>query len=68
MYIMRKFNLIGGKIDFQYVSSIEFKEKGILIGYDSKKEYAKNLTAYEKRRVESYLKSGNISYQICENI
>ena len=68
MYIMRKFNLIGGKIDFQYVSSVEFKNKGILIGYDSKKEYAKNLTAYEKRRIESYLKSGNISYQICENI
>jgi len=68
MYILRKFNLIGGKIDFQYVSSIEFENKGILIGYDSKKEYAKNLTAYEQRRVESYLKSGNISYQICENI
>ena len=68
MYIMREFNLIGGKIDFQYVSSVEFKQNGILIGYDAKKEYAKNLTAYEKRRVESYLKSGNISYQICENI
>lgn len=68
MYILRMFNLIGGKIDFQYVSSVEFKNKGILIGYDSKKEYVKNLTAYEKRRVESYLKSGNISYQICENI
>lgn len=68
MYILRKFNLIGGKIDFQYVSSIEFKNEGILIGHDSKKEYAKNLTVYEKRRVESYLKSGNISYQICENI
>lgn len=49
MYILRKFNLIGGKIDFQYVSSIEFKNKGILIGYDRKKEYAMNLTAYEKR-------------------
>ena len=68
MYILRKFNLIGGKIDFQYVSSVEFKKKGTLLGYDSKKEYAKNLTAYEQRRIEAYLKSGNISYQLCENI
>ena len=68
MYIQRKFNLISGKIDFQYISSVEFKDKGILIGYDSKKEYAKNLTAYEQRRVESYLKAGNISYQTFETI
>lgn len=68
MYIQRKFNLIGGKIDFQYVSSVEFKVKGILLGYDSKKEYAKNLTPYEQRRVEAYLKACNISYQTFEAI
>ena len=68
MYIMRKFNLIGGKVDFQYVSSVEFKNKGILLGYDRKKEYAKNLTSHEQRRIDAYLKSCNISYQICENI
>lgn len=68
MYVMRKFNLIGGKIDFQYVSSVEFNVKGILLGYDSKKEYAKNLTPYEQRRVEAYLKAGNISYQTFEAI
>lgn len=68
MYILRKFNLIGGKIDFQYVSSVEFKQKGILIGYDAKKEYAKNLTAYEQRRIEAYLKVGGISYNLQECI
>lgn len=68
MYVMRKFNLVGGKVDFQYVSSVEFKIKGILIGYDAKKEYAKNLTPYELRRVEAYLKAGNTSYQLYENI
>lgn len=29
MYVMRKFNLVSGKIDFQYVSSVEFSVKGI---------------------------------------
>lgn len=68
MYILRKFNLIGGKIDFQYVSSVEFTPRGVLLGYDSKKEYAKNLTPHEQRRVEAYLKAGDISYQLFENI
>lgn len=68
MYILRKFNLISGKIDFQYVSSVEFGIKGILLGYDAKKKYAKNLTAYELRRVEAYLKSGGMSYQLQETI
>lgn len=45
MYILREFKLVGGKIDFQYVSSVEFKSKGILLGYDSKKKYAKTFNS-----------------------
>lgn len=63
MYILRKFNLIGGKIDFQYVSSIDYKNGKILFGYSTKIEQALNLTDYQSILVEGYFKAGEIKYQ-----
>ena len=70
MYVIRKFNLIGGKIDFQYVSSagVNSANGKFLIGYDSKKEYALKLSPYLLRRVESELKKAKASYTLQDGI
>lgn len=66
MYISRQFNLIGGKIDFQYVSSIEFKNGKMFLGYDSKVCYAKDLTNWEVKRVSNYLDQCDCKYTVIE--
>ena len=63
MYILRKFNLIGGRIDFQYVSSIDYKNGKMLFGYSTKIEQALNLTDYQSILVEGYFKAGEIKYK-----
>jgi hypothetical protein len=49
--ITRKFNLISGHTDWQYVSSINTKSKAN--GYDKKREYALALTEWQCVRVTS---------------
>ena len=68
MYIIREFNLIGGKMDFQYVSSAESKNGYFLLGYDSKKEYALDLSPYQERRAIAQLKLVGCKYKTFEVI
>lgn len=55
MLVRREFKLIGGGLDYQYVSSVN--GKGEPTGYDKKVEHAVNMSEWYYTRVTSYLES-----------
>lgn len=56
MFIIREFKLMGGRTDFQYVSSVEKRPDGkLFIGYDKKQCYALDLGYNLRRQVVAYL-------------
>ena len=59
-FIQRKFKLIGGSFDYQYVSSITSKARAN--GYDKKREYALALTEWQAVRVISDLNAIGAEY------
>ena len=54
MLVRREFKLMGGTVDYQYVSSVN--SVGYPTGYDKGKEYALNLTEWQLKRVTSAFK------------
>lgn len=60
MKVLREFKLMGGRIDFQYVSHID--SKGFPVGYDKKIELALELTDWQTQRVVSGLNSIGAKY------
>ena len=55
MLVRREFKLMGGRVDYQYVSSVN--GKGEPTGYDKGVEYAVSMTEWYYTRVTSYLDS-----------
>lgn len=60
-YIIRKFKLMSGKFDYQYVSSIDSKAKAN--GYDKLEKYALALTEWQAVRVISDLNYIGAEYE-----
>lgn len=60
-HIQRKFKLMGGKFDWQYVSSISSKSKAN--GYDKLEKYALALTEWQCVRVISDLNAIGAEYK-----
>lgn len=60
-YIQRKFKLMGGRFDYQYVSSINSKSKAN--GYDRDVKYALALTEWQSVRVISDLNAIGAEYE-----
>lgn len=54
MFVQREFKLMGGKVDYQYVSSVN--SKGLPDGYDRNKDYALNLSEWQLRRAVNLFK------------
>ncbi len=54
MFVQREFNLISGKTDYQYVSSVD--ARGYPNGYDKDKGHAINLSEWHLKRVTSFFK------------
>lgn len=54
MFVQREFKLMGGRIDYQYVSSVD--SKGYPNGYDKNIKYALNLSEWQLKRVVSMFK------------
>ena len=60
-HIMRKFKLMSGGFDWQYVSSINSKSKAN--GYDKLEKYALALTEWQCVRVISDLNTIGVEYK-----
>ena len=60
-HIMRKFKLMSGGFDWQYVSSINSKSKAN--GYDKLKKHALALTEWQSVRVISDLNTIGVEYK-----
>lgn len=54
MLVRREFKLMGGRLDYQYVSSVN--GKGEPTGYDKNIKYALNLSEWQLKRVVSVFK------------
>lgn len=54
MLVRREFKLMGGRVDYQYVSSVN--GKGEPTGYDKNIKYALNLSEWQLKRVVSVFK------------
>lgn len=54
MLVQREFKLMGGRIAYQYVSSVD--SKGYPNGYDKNVKYALNLSEWQLKRVVSMFK------------
>lgn len=54
MLVRREFKLIGGRLDYQYVSSVN--GNGEPTGYDKDIKYALNLSEWQLKRVVSVFK------------
>lgn len=54
MFVQREFNLMGGRVDYQYVSSVD--SKGYPNGYDKNIKYALNLSEWQLKRTISMFK------------
>lgn len=52
MFVQREFKLISGRVDYQYVSSID--SKGYPTGYDKDIKHALNLSEWHLKRVTSF--------------
>lgn len=64
MYILRQFKLVSGRLDYQYVSSLN--SKGHPIGYDKQKQYKIALSDWQLTRAKAYLDSIGAVYQVVE--
>lgn len=62
MIIQREFNLMGGRRDLQYVSSVD--SKGRPNGYDKKEEYALDLSDWQAARTISAFNDIGCKYHI----
>lgn len=61
MFIQREFKLISGRIDYQYVSSVN--SNGQPTGYDRDIRYALNLSEWHIKRCVSFFESIGSKYQ-----